>query len=151
MTLADDLRRMGFSAEQIAGATVQGKPLAEAEPKPSGRLPPKRHDLADSFCALWSRLGPKAFPCVREFRFHPERKWRFDAAWPEAKVAVELEGGIWSRGGHVRGSGYRRDMEKYNAAAALGWVVLRYCANDLEMSPVQTVETIWTILEDRLH
>jgi len=29
----------------------------------------------------------------REYRFHPRRKWRFDAAWPDAKLAVEVEGG----------------------------------------------------------
>jgi very-short-patch-repair endonuclease len=61
----------------------------------------------------------------REFRFHPTRKWRFDAAFPEARVALEIEGGVWVRGRHNRASGFLKDMEKYNEAAALGWRVIR--------------------------
>lgn len=61
-----------------------------------------------------------------EYRFHPERKWRFDQAWPHLKLAVECEGGIWSRGRHTRGIGYIADCEKYNAAALAGWRVLRF-------------------------
>jgi very-short-patch-repair endonuclease len=60
-----------------------------------------------------------------EVRFHPVRKWRFDYAWPEHKVACEVEGAIWVRGRHSRGAGMEADMEKYNTAAELGWRVLR--------------------------
>ncbi len=63
---------------------------------------------------------------VPEFRFHPTRKWRFDFAWPEHKVAMEIEGAVWVRGRHTRGSGFVKDMEKYNAAASLGWRVFRF-------------------------
>lgn len=63
---------------------------------------------------------------VREHRFHPIRQWRFDFAWPEYRVALEIEGGIWTGGGHTRGRGYREDMEKYNEAALHGWIVLRF-------------------------
>jgi hypothetical protein len=63
---------------------------------------------------------------VREFVFHPERKWRFDFAWPDRKIAAECEGGTWARGRHNRGSGFAADCEKYNAAAILGWRVLRF-------------------------
>jgi very-short-patch-repair endonuclease len=61
----------------------------------------------------------------REHRFHPTRRWRFDFAWPDRLVAVEVEGGIWRGGRHTRGTGYCRDVEKYNAAALAGWTVLR--------------------------
>jgi len=61
----------------------------------------------------------------REFKFHPTRKWRFDFAWPDKKVAVEIEGGIWIRGGHNRGVGYLKDIEKYNQAVAMDWKVFR--------------------------
>jgi very-short-patch-repair endonuclease len=60
-----------------------------------------------------------------EFRFHPERKWRFDLAWPAAKVALEIDGAVWSGGRHTRGSGWLKDTEKLNAAACLGWRMLR--------------------------
>lgn len=62
---------------------------------------------------------------VREYRFHPTRKWRFDLAWPDSMVALEIEGAVWVQGRHTRGSGFAKDMEKYNAAALLGWRVLR--------------------------
>lgn len=61
-----------------------------------------------------------------EFHFHPVRDWRFDFAWPEFKVALEVQGGCFVRGAHVRGASLRREHEKLNAAAALGWRVL-YC------------------------
>lgn len=66
---------------------------------------------------------------TREFRFHPMRKWRFDFAFPEQKVAVEIDGGTWSNGRHNRGSGAKTDAEKYNAAQLQGWLVLR-CVGD---------------------
>ena len=69
---------------------------------------------------------------VREFRFHPERRWRSDLAWPDRKLLVEFEGGIYSRGRHVRGKGYENDLEKYNAACELGYLVLRYSANQVK-------------------
>lgn len=62
----------------------------------------------------------------REHCFHPERRWRFDFAFPAQKVAAECEGGTWTRGRHTRGAGYEADLEKYNAAALLGWLVLRF-------------------------
>jgi hypothetical protein len=40
-----------------------------------------------------------------EHRFHPVRRWRFDAAFPARKVAVELDGGIFAAGRHTRGAG----------------------------------------------
>ena len=58
-----------------------------------------------------------------ELPFHPKRKWRFDLAWPDRKVAIEIQGGIWSRGRHTRGKGYLNDMEKLNEAQLLGWKV----------------------------
>lgn len=67
-----------------------------------------------------------------EYRFHPERKWRFDLAWPAELVAVEVEGLVYSNRGdnqltgrHVSVSGFKKDIEKYGASFALGWNVLR--------------------------
>jgi len=66
---------------------------------------------------------------VPEFRFHPFRKWRFDYAQPLLKIALEVEGGVWSGGRHTRGSGFLGDIEKYNAATAAGWSIFR-CTTD---------------------
>lgn len=62
----------------------------------------------------------------RQHKFHPVRKWQFDFAWPDKRLAVEIEGGTWSQGRHTRPRGYAADCEKYNAAARLGWVLLRF-------------------------
>lgn len=77
---------------------------------------------------------------IAEFRFHPVRKWRFDYAWPDHMVALEVEGGIWTRGRHTRGAGFAKDIEKYNAAAVLGWRVLR--CEPKAMHSAATIELI---------
>ena len=61
-----------------------------------------------------------------EHRFAPPRRWRFDLAFPDRKLAIEIEGGAFTRGRHTRGAGFVKDMEKYNAAVLLGWRVLRF-------------------------
>ncbi len=63
---------------------------------------------------------------VREFQFAKPRRWRFDFAYPAHKVAVEVEGGVWIGGRHMRGRGYESDCEKYNEASLAGWRVLRF-------------------------
>ncbi len=64
-------------------------------------------------------------PAVLELQFHPTRRWRFDSAFPEKKVALEIEGAVWVQGRHTRGSGFVKDIEKYNEAGILGWRVFR--------------------------
>ena len=68
---------------------------------------------------------------VREYRFDPERRWRFDFAWEPKRFAVEVEGGTWIGGRHNRGVGYAKDLEKYNAASKSGWAVLRFTTEDV--------------------
>jgi hypothetical protein len=88
-----------------------------------------------------------------EFVFYPGRRWRFDFAWPAFRIAFEIEGGAFGRavhidrgwqrqrggavaaiapgttirvgGRHQSGKGFEGDIEKYNAAAIAGWIVLR--------------------------
>lgn len=72
---------------------------------------------------------------VKEHRFHPVRRWRFDYAFVEQKVAVEIEGAVWTRGRHTRGAGFLKDMEKYNTATVMGWKIYR-------MTPAHVSESI---------
>ena len=62
----------------------------------------------------------------QEYNFHPDRKWRADFLITGSKILIEVEGGIWSGGRHTRGKGFIADMEKYNAAAVMGFKVLRF-------------------------
>jgi very-short-patch-repair endonuclease len=57
----------------------------------------------------------------------PGRKFRSDFVWRDARVVVEVEGGIFGnvRGRHATGAGMTRDAKKYNALALEGWTVLR--------------------------
>ena len=59
-----------------------------------------------------------------EYRFHPTRKWRFDWLFGGV-VALEKEGAVWTGGRHTRGGGFIDDMEKYNEAQILGYIVIR--------------------------
>ena len=59
-----------------------------------------------------------------ELLFHPKRKWRFDYAWEEQKLALEVHGGIHSGGRHTRGKGFVEDRAKMNEASLHGWTVL---------------------------
>jgi len=68
---------------------------------------------------------------VAEVMFAPGRKFRFDYAWPEYRVALEVEGGVWTGGRHTRGAGYAKDCEKYSIAASLGWLIVRVQPKDL--------------------
>ena len=70
-------------------------------------------------------------PVVFEYRFHSERKWRFDIAFPTVKVAIEVQGGIWIGGAHARGKYITRDYEKINEALLLGWIILQVQPRDL--------------------
>jgi very-short-patch-repair endonuclease len=90
----------------------------------------KRKRLEDLFAAqlhALKRLAPQ-----REYRFHPTRKWRFDFAWPQQMVAVEVDGGEWMRGHHWRPKGVASDREKDIAADRLGWTVLHFTGSQVE-------------------
>ena len=69
---------------------------------------------------------------VKEFMFHPTRRWRFDYAYPDKKIAIECEGGIFVAGRHTRGMGFAKDCVKYNSATVLGWRVLRYTTKNIQ-------------------
>lgn len=66
------------------------------------------------------------------------RRHRFDLAWPERMLALEIDGGVWMRGGgrHNRGSGFLRDQEKFNLAAQLGWRILRCTPDDIKQGKI---------------
>ena len=72
---------------------------------------------------------------VTEYAFakHLGRRWRFDFAWPDRLLAVEIDGGAWVPGGgrHTRGAGFAADHDKMNRATLLGWRILRFTSRHL--------------------
>lgn len=97
----------------------------------------------------------------KEYRFDRTRRWRFDYAIPEHRVAIEVEGAAFKRttfkdkktgqevtvqgGRHNIGKGYIKDMEKYNTATVSGWKVLRVTPSALLTSG--TIEMIKKAIE----
>jgi hypothetical protein len=108
-----------------------GLPKTPAVKKPK---PKKREPKPDTLTPFLVKMGLPA--PTTEHRFHATRRWRFDYAWPEHRIALEVEGGVWTGGRHTRGAGFLGDMEKYNAAGEQGWRVFR-----VTPATAQTTET----------
>lgn len=96
-----------------------------------------REKLEDAFLAAWRVVAKDLPEPIPQYKFHPVRKWRFDFVFHAAhldfalseqhiKLAVEIQGGGFVKGGHVRGAQQEKDFEKLRAAARLGWIVLQY-------------------------
>lgn len=75
--------------------------------------------------------------CVREYRFHPTRRWRFDYAIPAHHIAIEVEGGVWTGGRHTSPKGFLGDIEKYNTATHMGG------ERPQEDTPAGRTEPVW--------
>lgn len=87
------------------------------------KLLKRQPDYTAQMAPLCNDLGLH-YPKI-EYRFAPPRLWRFDFAWVDERVAVEVDGGILRGGRHTSSiSGRLRDIEKLNTAASLGWRVL---------------------------
>lgn len=100
------------------------------------------------FLNHWQMAGDRVQP-VREYRFCPGRKFRADFAWPRRKVLLEVEGGVHSRGRHVRALGFMADCKKYNLAAQLGYMVIRVPTPFLADDPLGVVEQVKQVLHAR--
>lgn len=98
-----------------------------------------------TFWFYWRAFAKAAPDPEQEWRFCRSRLWRFDFAWPDKKIAVEIDGNAW----HVRGGGRHSspsDLEKMSAAAALGWRVFRLSPSMLEKEPerwIRLIEKAW--------
>ena len=91
----------------------------------------------------------KGLEIVKEHRFHPSRRWRFDYAITDFKIAIEVDGAVWVGGRHNRAAGYVADMEKLNTAASMGWLVLRITTDDRFYT--KTMNLIKSTVEYRLN
>ena len=74
------------------------------------------------FTATITQLG---YPPTREALALPGRRFRWDYSWPEVKLALDVQGGVYVGGHHSRGKGYEDDNVKANWAVLMGWRVLR--------------------------
>jgi very-short-patch-repair endonuclease len=107
----------------------------------------KDSPLELSFLYFWRTLAPFYPEPVLQYRFAAPRRWRFDFAWIDQKLAVEVEGGIYSQGRHIRPQGYIEDIEKYNVALMLKWRIYRVTGPMLQNDPATMIDNIIQLLE----
>jgi len=77
---------------------------------------------------------------IQELVFSKKRKFRFDIAIPNLKIAIEYEGLNSAKSGHTTMSGYTSDCTKYNLAQKEGWIVLRYTLINYKDFPIDLRE-----------
>ena len=87
---------------------------------------------------------------IREYKAIPERRFRFDMAYPKYMLLIEIQGDIWAgkrgeQSGHTSGVGLLRDYEKNNLAVANGWRVLYFAGNTIRSG--EAVKQIEEMLE----
>ncbi len=133
---AAELERQALANGGSVRATPVRVPGEQQRPRQASEIDPTAPSLFLPSCEHYGLPRP-----VPEYKFDPSRKWRFDYAWPKRTkqghfvvggVALEIEGGVWTKGRHTRGKGFIKDMEKYNAAALAGWKLLRCTPQDVE-------------------
>ena len=102
--------------------------------------------LEQQFAVAWRVYGNGIAP-VTEYQFAASigRRFRFDDAWPDVKVAVEIDGGQWQKHGGRHNTD--ADRMKLNFAAALGWRVLRFSGTMLR-DPEGCVNMVVWALDD---
>lgn len=77
--------------------------------------------LERRFESYWTSHYPTIAQPMREYMFHPSKNWRFDYAWLNHMVALEIQGGTFVRGRHSRGAALSGEYEKINQASLMGW------------------------------
>ena len=80
----------------------------------------------------------------REYKFCRGRRWRADF-YIKPMILVEVEGGNWNRGRHVRPIGFEDDCEKYNEANILRFNVLRFTQKHIKSG--YAIDTIKRLME----
>lgn len=88
----------------------------------------RKSHYEEKFHQLWMEKGLSGSDLEREYKFCPDRAWRFDFAFPSQKLAIDIQGMGRSGGfgGHQSAQGMRNDCEKYNTAVLQGWRVLLF-------------------------
>lgn len=84
-----------------------------------------------TFAAQLKAAGLRGW--VREYRFHPSRRYRFDFADLSHRIAIEIQGaGPGGVGRHGYVNGMAKDNEKLALAVQGGWRVLKATAKQVE-------------------
>ena len=99
----------------------------------------KQSGLEAQFALAMKHVG---CPLETQYRFDPERRWRFDFAHPATKVAIEIDGGEFVQGAHSRGARMAADCEKRNEARLQGWIVFTLTGGMVKKDPMGWAQKI---------
>ncbi len=82
--------------------------------------------IEEDFGCYWKHNY--TFPLTLQHKFHKSREWRFDFAFPQVFLAVEIQG---FGTGHTSYTGMHKDYEKHNAAVKCGWSIIYLMSVDV--------------------
>lgn len=99
---------------------------------------PKPLSPGEELLAL--HLRAEGIKFEREVQLISGRRWIYDFVLPEFRIAIEVNGQIWHKGGHTTGQGIERDFEKNNAAVLAGYFVFWFSTGQVESG--QAIQTI---------
>lgn len=112
------------------------------------KIPKAPSPLEEAFVLMWRAFG-NGMEYVREYEFAEsiERKWKFDFAWPDLRVAVAIDGGKYAyRGGRHATD---EDKEKCNQGVIMGWYILHFSSTMLN-DPMEVCRIVKRLLSERL-
>lgn len=102
-----------------------------------------RRDSEDALLAALLLAGPPLDTVQPQFAYVPGRRFRADFAWPEHRLLVEVQGGVYTGQAHGSISGVLADIERGNLATLGGWRVLRFAtARDQDTWVAECLATI---------
>lgn len=117
------------------------KPMTAAEQIKAAQRKAAAERLVKQFRLAWMAAGRVPVSELRtEHRPWINTRHRIDFAHIQTRVAIEIEGGIWTQGRHTRGEGFEADCLKYNRLTMDGWAVIRLTSSMLDCKTVSQVQ-----------
>jgi very-short-patch-repair endonuclease len=127
-------KALGVPATAVAAESAKAG-VSVRDPTPR----PVRESRPEVARGLVTQLATLGLPGVqREFLLHPDRKFRYDVALPNARIVIDIDGGAWlhtkgkTNHGHGQGRGFERDRLKDALAVVLGFTVLRFTPDQVK-------------------
>jgi very-short-patch-repair endonuclease len=127
--LREALSRPGRNGTGIVREILEGDLL------PTGK---EESELERRFTSLVRRCGLPAFSLQHEVWEGGRFVARIDAAYPELKLAIEIDGFAH----HSSREAFQRDRTRQNRLVALGWTVLRFTWADVVKNPSHVARLI---------
>lgn len=105
------------------------------------RAAQRHEDVADVLLAELARLAPDLPSPERD---RPFQRFKIDLAWPAARLAVEVNGGLRRAGGGKHATS--RDHQKVRQLVLDGWHVLVFTSSEVRCDPLMCIRDISTAL-----